>query len=325
SNCNFMGKYYAQMATHPFAFDPSNRVPHRILTSLISYLLGFRGKLVIITNLIFATILIHVIYLYFRTNASRPGDAFWAAGTITFSLVTLTTIHYGGYNDSLTYLIIFLMWQFRSRKFLFYLLFFLGLLNRESIAFLVPWFTYLSISETAEKRRRIVDTIIGLGVSFGLYFLFRHWITWHDSIQYSMQYYLEPLWRNPLAWLRQSYSHIGLGYFTVFKALWIFPIAAVISLWKMKKWDQIISIGLITAGSFAQLLFAYDSSRMLTLGFMVIIISLLHLFRENPFQFRRWIGAIFLFNLMVPQLYTAAKITDIMHSLPGYLIEYLLR
>jgi hypothetical protein len=322
SHCDFMGKYYAQLAAHPFSPAPDNPVPFRILTSLISYLLGFRGQLIILTNLIFAFALIYSVYMYFRKATPRAGDAIFAAGTMTFSLVTLTTIYYGGYNDSLTYLIIFLMWQFRGKRPLFFLLFLLGLLNRESIAFLVPWFYFLSITDNPRKLRGIINPIIGFALSFGFYYILRHWIVPQNQIIYSAHYYLTPLLRDPLLALRQCYSHIGLGYFTVFKALWIFPAVAAISLWKMRRWNQLISIILITLGSFAQLLVAYDSSRMLTIGFMVMIISLLHLFRENPFQFRRWIAPIFLFNLIIPQMSTAGQKVDIMHSLIGYMIQY---
>lgn len=325
SNCSYLGKYYANLAEYPFAFESGNACSYRILTPLVSWLLGLRGSLIIFTNLIIATLLIGGVYRYFRTTAPRPGDASVAAAMITFSLVTLSTIYYAGYCDSLTYLIIFLMWRFKPKRTVFYALFFLGLLNRESIAFLVPWFAYISLSQGQGRPHRWWDPLIGYGLAFGAYFAFRAWISLHQDVAFSIGYYLDPLLDDPFHWLRQSWERIGLGLFSVFKALWIVPIAAVVSLWQRGERKVVYGIYLLLACTLAQLLFAYDSSRLATLGFMVIIISLKHLFEVNPFGFRGWIGWVMLFNLAIPQVYTANKLTDIMLSPITYAVEYLIR
>ncbi len=138
-----LGLNFAQLANDPFGSTP-NPVGYRLLTPLISYCLGLRGELIIVTNLLLAGLLIYLIYRHFREVSPRPGDAFIAAVTITFSLVTLTTIYYGGYCDSLSYLIIYFMWRYRGKPLVLYSLLFLGLVNRETLAFLIPWFYFLT-------------------------------------------------------------------------------------------------------------------------------------------------------------------------------------
>ena len=75
----------------------------------------------------------------------------------------------------------------------------------------------------------------------------------------------------------------------------------------------------------AQMVVAYDSSRMMTLGFIVMIPALKHLFEHNPFEFRRWAGWVVLANLVLPQVQTWKDRIEIMRSPLDYTIEYLLR
>ncbi|MFZ1682963.1 MAG: hypothetical protein WAU88_02425, partial [Candidatus Zixiibacteriota bacterium] len=114
-----LGSKYALLAQNPFATDP-NPVAYRVLTPLLSYCLDLRGELIIVTNLIIATLFVYLIYRYFRQTSPRPGDALIAAAVIASSLVTLSTLYYGGYCDSMTYLIIFLMWRARKKPHFFY-------------------------------------------------------------------------------------------------------------------------------------------------------------------------------------------------------------
>ncbi len=126
-----LGVHYRDLANNPFLFDSKNPASFRILTPFISYICGLRGEGIIITNILISIIMIGVIYRYFRSISKFPSDGLFAAFLITFSMVILSTLHNGGYCDILTYLIIFLMWRYQKKRPLFYLLFFLGLLNRE--------------------------------------------------------------------------------------------------------------------------------------------------------------------------------------------------
>lgn len=312
--CVVHGMYYAELARNPFAFSPDNPVSFRILTPLISWMIGLRGEYIIITNLIIAAWLIALVYIYFRHHAPRPADALIAAAVVTFSLVTLTTIYYGGYCDSATYLLIFLMYWLRKNRIVFYLLFFLALLNRESAVFLIPWFAFLSYHELSDRKTRLLDLLVGFGITLVLYILIRRWVGPHGENLFTIEYYIKPMLEHPDYWLRRAYVNLGLGFFSVYKILWLFAVAAVISLWRLGDKSQVWSIMILLGCTWAQMIFAYDSSRMMTMGFMIMIVSLIHLFREDPYHFRRWAGPLLIVNLFVPQLYTAAGIIEQMHS-----------
>ncbi|UCD62938.1 MAG: hypothetical protein JSW34_09265 [Candidatus Zixiibacteriota bacterium] len=314
------GINYALLSRNPFDFAQGNQMGFRLLTPVISYLIGLRGDLIIVTNLLMATAFLAMALAYFRRNAPRPADALLAATTFAFSLVTLTTIYYGGYCDSLTYLLIFLAWWFRANRPVFYLLILLGMTNHESVAFLIPWFIFISYQVYPRKLYWLLDTVIGFTVTLGLYFLYRELITREQQIRFSITYYFRPMAQNPWYWFYRSSGYKLLGFFTVFKLYWLFVIVAVTSMCKCRQWRQLVSIALILACAWAQMFFAFDSSRMLTLSFPVMVISLLHLLRHNPYRFRSWAGVVVIANFFVPQLYVGGKIVDKMHSLIGSIL-----
>ena len=309
-----LGNAYAELASDPFS-ENANAVGFRILTPLLSYALGLKGNLIIVTNLMLAFTFLFITFICFRKKLSDPTDALFGTAVFAFSLVTLTTICYGGYCDSATYLIVLGMWILRSNSIAFYVLLFLGLLNRESILFLLPWFIFLGVSEADSKVRTVAKMLLGYGLVFVLYYLFRTWVSSFRPVTFDFEYYFEPLLENPLAYFNKSYGHQGLGYFTVFKAMWIFVFAAVLSFWNKRMIRPMIEICLILFFVWTQMFIAWDSSRMLTLAFPVMLISLLHLFKTNPYNFRNWGYLVLFFNLIIPQMYTAAHIIEFMRSI----------
>lgn len=319
-----LGQTFAKMAEQPFTFDTHSLLVYRILTPWISYAIGLRGELIIVTNLIFAYMLIGLVYLYFRQKSIYPTDALFAAAVITFSLVTLTTIYYGGYTDSATYLIIFIMWWSRRYRLIFYSAFLLGLFNRESILFLVPWFIFVYYKESRSRLRFWLEQLVGFGATLGLYLLFREWISSQQTASYPGTYYLDRFLEQPLEIFGQSFLFQGLGLFTVFKILWVIPVAAAISLFKNGRQYEAYGMLILILSCMSQLFFAFDSSRMATLGYLVMIVALKHLFETNVYNFRSWAAYLLLGNLIVPQLYTARDIIEVMKSFPVQVISQLL-
>ncbi len=311
-----LGRHYAHLSEDFFGNFISSVVSHRFLTPLISYLLGLRGELIIVTNLIFALLLLALVYGYFRKHAPQPGDALLAVIVIAFSLTTLTTIYYGGYTDSLTYVLIFAVWWRRRQRSLFYLFFFLGLLNRESIAFLVPWFAYVRLMESDNRKWEALELVLSFAFALGGYYLLREWMAVYSVEGFSARFYLEPLLQDPLHWIRQSYKCWAVGLFTIFKALWIFPLMAAVSMWRNGNYRDLFSMFLLMTCASLQLVIAFDTSRMLTMAFPVMILSLVHLMKHNPMRFRERAGWILILNLLIPQLYTAKNLIVFVHSLP---------
>jgi hypothetical protein len=317
-----LGKWYAELSEDPFSDSP-NRVGYRILTPLISYLLGLRGEAIIITNLLIAFIFLVVTYCYLRKTLARLSDTVYGTAVFAFSLVTLTTIYYGGYCDSLTYLLILLMWVYRSNKPLQSGFLLLGLMNRESVVFLIPWFLALNWSESQYKMRSTIDLMLWYILAFVLYYLFRLWISSFRTVDYTMDYYLGFLITDPFRIFKKSYGNQILGFFTVFKLFWIIVMTAVWSIWKQKKKHDLICIAVLVVCVWAQQFIAWDSSRMMTMAFPLMFIAILKVFNENLFGFRSWAVPILALNFLVPQLYTAEQVVERMHSTIGKLF-YLL-
>ena len=324
TQCAYLGKYYVALAKDPFAFDETNPVSYRLLTPFLSWLIGFRGKGgLILTNLILSGVLIGCVYSRYRKCAQQAGDAFLAAVIVTFSLVVLTSIYCGGYCDIMSYLLIFLMWRYRENRPVFYGLFLLGLLNRESIAFLIPWFAFLTMELPGSRKAKLLDVVIGFGVSLGAYYLFRLWIQSHQTVQYSTEYFLGNLLTQPLNVFRSTLDWHAVGLFSVFKTLWIIPCLAVVSWIRRRDYHQLVGVALILGGAYLQLLVAWDTSRMFTLSFMVMFLSLDHLLETDGFHLRTWVFWAVLFNLLVPQLYTAGPRIEVWQSLSTWAIGQL--
>jgi len=308
-----LGNDYARLSIDPFSAEP-NPVGYRILTPLISYALGFRGQLIIITNLIIATAFLILSYLFFRKNSFDANEAVFGTAVFAFSLVTLTTIYYGGYCDSLTYVIVLLMYWFRRQLLLMSLLMFFGLLNRESIIVLIPWFGYLTWIESQNKFKDLALWGSGLIAVGFAYWGYREWIDSIRAVPYDLNYYFGPLNDDPLAMFKVSMTHQGVGFFTVFKAAWFIVFAASIHLWNKRNFKQLFSILFLIILCWLQMFIARDSSRMLTLAFPVMIIALVHLRESNFANFKSWGWYLLIFNLLVPQLYTYREVINMMYS-----------
>lgn len=324
--CAYHGAHFAQLARNPFAFDSANPVACRILTPLISYALGLRaGCLNNLTVLLIAGAFIGVVYTYFKRHALRPGDAFVAAVVMVSSLPVLTSVYCGGYTDITTFLLVFLMWWFRERRWVFHLLFLLALFNHEWILFLVPWLVFISLQGHDRKRVRAVELLVGFGISIALYLAFRDYVTSHQEVRYSLSYYLTPLIEDPAKNFLITLPYHWLGWFSVFQALWLIPAVAAWHAWQNHQRRLVWSMGLLLVSVWAQLWVAGDTSRLFTLGFMVMPLALEYLFRTGAHRFHRWILWLLVLNLAIPQVYTAGKNVIVFSSASLAILEALTR
>jgi hypothetical protein len=274
-----------------------------------------------VTNLIIAATLIGLIYGYFRKRSPHPGDALFAAAILTFSSVILVTIGYSGFCDILSYLAIFSMWRWRRNIWLFTLFFAVGLFNHENILFLVPWLIALRLLKAESRTRNLMVTLLGLGIVIVLYVLFRNWVASHQEVGLSFSYYMQPLVNDPFYWMRRSVQHYWLGLFTVFKVFWIIPFTACYLMWKEgRRHESVLMIMPVFLAS-CQLVIAYDSTRVFTLGFMTMVLALEYLFDIDKGRFREWLPGLLAINLFVPQLYTASDVIQIMRSTPMNLLR----
>lgn len=313
--CRYLGRYYELLANNPFDYSYNNPVAFRILTPFISFLLGLKGKGIIITNLLITYIFIGVIFGYYK---KQLGDNFWGVlvtlAAIT-SLALTTSTHCGGYTDILTYLIIFLIWTKQRNRWYFLLLFGLGLFNRESILFLLPWFLLLYFKNNRFKFSATIQPIIGLLIIFVLYYLFRSHISEQQEIKYSLSYYLDPILNKPFDIFLITAKYHLLGFLSVLRFLWVVPLLAIYYYFSRKENFKGLSIVLIIILSYLQLFIAQDTSRMFTLSYIVLFFPIVDLYNSNFLKFKQWFPILVLLNLITPQIYTAGHNIEIWHNL----------
>ena len=315
-----LGRFYAQLSLDPFAFEASP-VGFRILTPLLSWAVGLRGEAIMITNLALAALLLVAVHLVFRARAPRPADALLAGAALAFSLVTLSTVFSPSYCDPATYLAVLGMWLARRRPGLFYPIFLLGLLNRESIAFLVPWFLFLAFREGDDRRRELGRALEGYGAAFALYFAFRAFVASQGEVGFTLDYYLDPVREEPLGIFRRTFGNQWLGLYSVFGVAWLIPLAAGVAMLRRGDRAGVASLLLLLACTWSQLLFAYDTSRLFTLGFLVMVLALDDLLAHDALRVRRWAPWVIAASAVLPHVRTAQQRVWVMDSGLGPLLE----
>lgn len=300
-----LGKFYVLLAADPFTPDAGNPVAYRILTPLLSYLVGLRGIRLLITNWILAATLLAAAYAWFRRSGQAPRWSFLGASTLALSMVTLITVRYGGYCDSLTYLLVFLAWWARHRPGLASLLFFLALVNHESAVFLAPWLGF-EIAAPPGGGRRLGAAITGIAAALACFVVLRLLqARISPATEYSFTYYLQPLLSDPLHWFRESGGHRLRGVFAAFNLYWVLPLWAASHAWLRGDRRAATSILLPIPCAFAQLLVAYDVTRMTTLAFMSVLLGTEYLLRTRAAGAWAWLLPLSVVNWFIPQVNVA--------------------
>lgn len=307
----FLGKSYAELATDPFHPAPDNPVGHRILAPLVSYMIGFRGAYILYTNLGVVIVLIAVVFRWFRVRGHLPVWAFVGASTMALSMVSLTTLHYGGYPDSFTYLLVFGAWWARRRLWLSVLLLFLAALSHEAALFLAPWFVAELARDGNPAPRGWLRATAGVAVATiafaGVRVLMERA---HPSVEYSVGFYLRPLLHDPLHWFRPSAPHRLLGIAAAFNLYWVFLFLAAARLARDGERAAALRLLLPIPLALAQLLMGHDVTRYATMAFPSVLIGCEDLLRTDAFRVRRWALLLGVANFFIPQVNVAMGIVD---------------
>jgi len=302
-----LGTFYAWLSLDPFEHAAKNPVAFRPLTPWISWAVGLRGNALRFTNLYFAAALLACVFAWFRHHAPRPGDALLATAAICFSFVTLGVVFSPYYCDALTLLVVFGMWCARKRPLAFYALFAIGLFNRESLLFLVPWFAFVQLAESQQRGRTLAGQAAGYGFGLALYAAFRASAAQQGPVQYDVDYYLGPVLADPLHFFRQSARYQWAGLYSVFGPAWAIPVAGAVALWQRGERAAPLGLALLLFSVWAQLWVAIDASRLFALAFPVMIVALEELFRTDALRFREWVPWVVLLQALAPPTQAAAN------------------
>lgn len=312
------GVFNAGLAAEPFQLG--NPHVYRFLTPLISYLIGLRGNGIIITSLATVWLLLTCIYVASRKLDYSPGLSFALTALFAFTMPTLVTIYFGGYEDTTTYLLIFLMLVFKRNFALFWGLFFLGLTNRESVGFLTPLFFMMQYQQ---RKWHVLwkDLPIFLLILF-VYLYIRHQIPVDNSQElYTAEFYFRPLLENPFYMLKNVMKSYYAGFFSVFKLFWLVPIFATGLCIKHKNYSILLLIVTPVICAFLQSFIASDTTRMMSLSFLTIFFSVDYL---RNFYSDSELAKIFFIccglNFFIPQIYVTGDSMYVMHNIFSYYV-----
>jgi hypothetical protein len=310
-----LGQHYAALASDPFSASP-NPVGYRLLTPLLSHLVGLHGDGILIVNLAFSCALLVLVHRYFASHGARPGDALAAPASLALSLVTLAPLYFGGYCDPLTYLAIFGAWAWRRRPIRVGLCVLVGLMNHEVMLFVVPWIAFESWRAGSRRERALL--VAAVAAALLAHLAYRTAVGSLRPVQFSLEYYLAPLRADPLHWARQAGHLWGLGLFTVFRLLWLLPLWNAWAAWRERAIGEMAGMALLLGGAGASLFVAFDTSRLWALAFPLLLLAMERAPGPEAPDWRPWFLAVFLANFLVPPLFTAEHLVVMLHSPLAY-------
>ncbi|HVN38735.1 MAG TPA: hypothetical protein VMW19_11270 [Myxococcota bacterium] len=319
-----LGQFYAQsyawLSLDPFVNASQNPVAFRPLTPLISWAVGLRGSRLLFTNLTLAALLLSCVFAWFRRRAPRPGDALLAAAVFCFSFLTLGTVFSPYYCDALTYLVIFAMACARGRPLVFYALFAVGLFNRESLVFVVPWFAFLELWDSLRRVRTLATQSLCYSVALAPYLFFRAWMAARAPMALGVEDYLAPLAADPLHFFRQTARFQWAGLYSIFGPAWVLVTAGAVALWRRGERGAVLGLAVLGVSVWSQLFVAIDTSRLLALVFPAMLVALEALFRDGSLRVREWAPWVVLVQALAPPTQAVANLYFAMDSLVATLL-----
>ncbi len=311
-----LGRGYASLSIAPFDFSEQNNLRFRILTPFMAYCIGLRGPLYILFPLIIASLFLSAIYFYMR-KTQAPSESLLITMLICFSSPILFLLHFQGYVDVTSYLLILLMIIFIKKISIWIPLMTLLLLNHESNLFIIPGLLYFYHINTSNKTNAAFNAILGFVLAFIPFWLYRKYITEVSPVDYNFEMYYSQIKEN----IKSIAIHFPIGFFYAFKLFWLFPVFAIYYLWKEKNQQQLMLYTILTLGVLSQLLFASDTSRLIGLAFPVILFSASKIKQQWGTElFLKRIFYLILINFLIPQYYVGQSVMIRFYPLPSSLI-----
>lgn len=311
-----LGRGYASLSIAPFDFSEQNNLRFRILTPLIAYCLGLRGELYILFPLVVALLFLSGIYFFLR-KTQAPAESLLITMLICFSSPILFLLHFQGYVDVTSYLLILLMIIFITKNFIWIPLMAMLLLNHESNLFIIPALLFFYYLNTQNKTKAVFTGLLGFALAFIPFWLYRNYINEVSPVDYNFEMYYSQIKEN----IKSIAIYFPIGFFYAFKLFWLFPMFAIYYLWKEKDRQQLLFYTILLVGILSQLLFASDTSRLMGLGFPLILFSALKIKQQWGRElFLKRTFYIILINFLIPQYYVGQSAMIRFYPLPSSLI-----
>ena len=306
----YHGIGYAELSKNIFNLDQENELRYRIFSPFIGWLTQMKGNRFQVIPWTFLVLFLSAVYYEFRRMKYQPAMAFLASALMGFSCSTFLPLRSPGYVDPASYLFIFLIFTRIKNTPLVAIMLTLALLNHESVVFLLPaiiGYHFLmhsqdtSIPKTTWFQHNLGRTLKfagSLGLAFIPFLIYRHWVNQHQIVHLSLSYYLSK--GNILDCLNVTIVYAPMAAFYAFRLFWFFPIWAAWKNWQNKFKRKSIWYAFTFMLISAQLIIAYDTTRLFILAFPLILIGLKDLissYGENFIIRKGW--QLFALNLLI--------------------------
>lgn len=314
-----LGRGYASLSINPFDFSEENYLRYRILTPFLAYCVGLRGSLYIVFPMIIALIFLSVIYIYTRKSHSAS-ESILIVSLICFSTPVLFLLHFQGYVDITSYLLILLIIIFIKKPLLCVGLLALLLLNHASNLFAIPFLLYYYYMNSSNKLKSAIYALMGFALSFIPFYCYRSYISEFSGIEYNFETSRMQIQEN----INTVASHFYVGVFYAFKLFWLFPLSAIYYYWKEKNNSQLLLFLFIIIPSLSQMLLASDTSRFVGTAFPAILFGAIKLKQQWGTElFLKRTFYLILINFLIPQYYVGQAIMIRFYPLlSSFLLKY---
>ncbi|MES2141075.1 MAG: hypothetical protein V4511_15315 [Bacteroidota bacterium] len=311
-----LGRGYAALSIAPFDFSEQNYLRYRILTPFLAYCVGLRGSLYILFPLIISLFFLSTIYFYIR-KTHKASESLLITMLICFSTPVLFLLHFQGYVDITSYLLILLIIFFIKKPFICIIFLSLLLLNHASNIFSIPFLFFYYYKNSPDKLKSTIYSITGIGLAFIPFYCYRNYISAYSGIEYHFETYRSQIIEN----INTVASHFLIGVFFAFKLFWLIVLFALYYYWKEKNNQQLLLFVVIIIPSFAQMLLASDTSRFIGSAFPAILFGAIKLKEQWGTElFLKRTFYLILINFLIPQYYVGQSVMIRFYPLPSSLI-----
>lgn len=309
------GQSFVALANEPFNFSQNNPLQNRILTPLSAHYLGFSHARLIDFVQYIGIAFLSLVYVAARKQDLRPVTALAASSLFAFTSPIVFFVHFAGYTDVTCYLLIFLAMLAVRTIYVWPLMLALSLLNHEFTLFVLPWFFIYYLIRNERSMLNLVLGTVGIVVSVLPWYMWVSYVSTKMNPEYSPSFYAQV---DSMGNLRLIAANLYSGCFAAFKLGWTLPAIAVFYHLKHRRYAELFLYAAILVCTLLQLLFAHDTSRLVSLAFPLIWLGFITVAQELPaVDGSRFLTGLVVVNLFVPTYYVGQMQEIRFYSVPA--------
>lgn len=309
------GFFYGEFARDPFQQSLTSPIRLRPLAPVIAYFLFLRGDAFMAFPLIVAALLLALIVRTARKKGFSASESAGMAALVAFTSPVLFTLHFAGYVDVLSYLIVLLAIVGAGSDLAVAACVGLVLLNHDSNLFLLPWL-FFHVGRRRPTWARRARFGLAVAAALAMVALVRHLIAQRAPVTWSPDFYLNwpYLKENALLNVRGAW----LGIFMVFKLCWVIPLFAAVDLAAKRRWAALADLSLAVFCGLATLAITSDVSRLPAMAFPAVLGGAAVLRKDvlGGARFPRALWILVFVNFLVPQYYVGQSKPIVFYPLP---------